>query len=129
MLPSADAGKSISPELAYPGDRVLSRNVEAREDEAAHYQRPAARPEIADNLGFLPGVCVQGHDPSRHIIGVSYGADLAVKLGNDFRAIVNSGWYRRLFPWMQVSRVKNTELEVLTSVTRLSSRGPRSTGR
>jgi hypothetical protein len=58
---------------------------------------------------------VLGHDPSRHIIGVSYGADLAVKLGNDFRAIVDSDWYRRLFPWMQVSRVKNTELEVLTS--------------
>jgi predicted phage terminase large subunit-like protein len=58
---------------------------------------------------------VLGHDPSRHIIGVSYGADLAVKLGNDFRAVVDSNWYRRLFPWMQISRVKNTEPEVLTS--------------
>ena len=56
-----------------------------------------------------------GHDPSRHIIGVSYGADLAVKLGNDFRAIVESEWYRPLFPQMQLSRFKNTELEVLTS--------------
>jgi predicted phage terminase large subunit-like protein len=58
---------------------------------------------------------VLGHDPSRHIIGVSYGADLAVKLGNDFRAIVESEWYRPLFPQMQLSRFKNTELEVLTS--------------
>jgi predicted phage terminase large subunit-like protein len=59
---------------------------------------------------------VLGHDPSKRIIVVSYGEDLAVKLANDFRAIVDSDWYRRLFPWMQVSRVKNTELEVLTTL-------------
>jgi predicted phage terminase large subunit-like protein len=58
---------------------------------------------------------VLGHDPGMRIIGVSYGADLAVKLGNDFRAIVDAEWYRRLFPQMQLSRFKNTELEVLTS--------------
>jgi predicted phage terminase large subunit-like protein len=58
---------------------------------------------------------VLGHDPTKRIIVVSYGADLAVKLANDFRAIVDSEWYRRLFPWMQLSRVKNTELEVVTT--------------
>src|SRR5208337_640209 len=42
---------------------------------------------------------VLGNDPSKRIIVVSYGEDLAVKLANDFRAIVDSDWYRRLFPW------------------------------
>ncbi len=58
---------------------------------------------------------VLGHDPSRRIIDVSYGADLAAKLGNDFRAVVESDWRGRLFPQMQLSRYKNTELEVVTS--------------
>ena len=58
---------------------------------------------------------VLGHDPSKRIIVVSYGAELAVNLANDFRAVIESDWYRRLFPWMQVSRVKNTELEVRTT--------------
>ena len=38
-----------------------------------------------------------------------------MKLANDFRSVIESDWYQRLFPGMQVSRVKNTELEVLTT--------------
>ena len=38
-----------------------------------------------------------------------------MKHANDCRAIIECGWYRRLFPGMQVSR-KNTELEVVTSL-------------
>jgi predicted phage terminase large subunit-like protein len=58
---------------------------------------------------------VLGHDPSERIIVASYGAELAVNLGNNFRAIIDSDWFRRLFPWMQASPVKNTEFEVLTT--------------
>jgi predicted phage terminase large subunit-like protein len=59
---------------------------------------------------------VLGHDPSKRIIAVSYGAELSVKLANDCRSVIESDWYQRLFPWMQVSRIKNTELEVLTTL-------------
>jgi predicted phage terminase large subunit-like protein len=58
---------------------------------------------------------VLGHDPSKRLIAVSYGSDLAIKHSNDFRAIVNSQWYQRVFRQTRVSRLKNTELEVTTT--------------
>lgn len=51
-----------------------------------------------------------GHEPRRRIFGVSYGADLAVKHSADFRSIVQSEWYRRAFPLMQVARATDTEM-------------------
>ena len=41
---------------------------------------------------------VLGHDPTRRIICVSYAQELAVKHGNDCRAVMTSDWYRRIFP-------------------------------
>jgi predicted phage terminase large subunit-like protein len=58
---------------------------------------------------------VLGHDPTRRLICVSYGADLAAKHANDFRAIVTSRWYQAMFPPMRVSRLKNTESELVTT--------------
>ena len=46
---------------------------------------------------------------------MSYGIDLAIKHANDFRAIIEAPWYRRLFPLMQLSGTKNTETEVATT--------------
>src|SRR4051794_36226059 len=43
---------------------------------------------------------VLGHDPTKRIICVSYGSDLAAKHANDFRAIVTSSWYQAMFPQM-----------------------------
>src|SRR6516165_2571083 len=48
--------------------------------------------------------------------GSSYGADLAVKLSNDFRTIVNSPFYRAMFPPMHPSRAKNSEFELATTL-------------
>ena len=56
-----------------------------------------------------------GHDPTKRLIVVSYGADLAIKHGNDFRAVVNSAEYRAIFPGMRISAMKNTQTEVVTS--------------
>jgi predicted phage terminase large subunit-like protein len=47
---------------------------------------------------------VLGHDPSKRIIVISYGADLAAKHASDFRAIVTSDWYRRAFRKMRIVR-------------------------
>jgi predicted phage terminase large subunit-like protein len=58
---------------------------------------------------------VLGHDPSKRIIVVSYGLDLAIKLSNDFRMITDSPWYHALFPLMKTAGAKNTELEVATT--------------
>ena len=52
-----------------------------------------------------------GLNPRLRIICVSYSGDLAKKLANDFRAIVESDWYRRIFPGAQIGS-KNTETEI-----------------
>jgi predicted phage terminase large subunit-like protein len=58
---------------------------------------------------------VLGHDPTKRLIVASYSADLAIKLGNDFRAVVNSEEYRAIFPGMRISALKNTQTEVVTT--------------
>jgi predicted phage terminase large subunit-like protein len=58
---------------------------------------------------------VLGHDPTARIICVSYGSDLSTKFALDCRAILQSGWYRDLFPRMRISSSKNTETEILTT--------------
>ena len=58
---------------------------------------------------------VLGHDPTRRIICVSYAEGLARKHANDFRAVMRSPLYRRLFPGTRISAAKDTELEVMTT--------------
>jgi predicted phage terminase large subunit-like protein len=58
---------------------------------------------------------ILGHDSTKRLIVVSYGADLSIKHAIDFRAIMNSSWYRRLFPATRISKAKNTEAEVMTT--------------
>ena len=55
-----------------------------------------------------------GRDPTSKIVCVSYSSDLAKKFANDFRAVMTSDWYKKLFPRTRVSR-KNTEQEVQTN--------------
>jgi predicted phage terminase large subunit-like protein len=59
---------------------------------------------------------VLGHDPTKRLIVVSYSADLAIKHGNDFRAVVNSEEYHAIFPGMRISAMKNTQTEVVTTL-------------
>jgi predicted phage terminase large subunit-like protein len=56
-----------------------------------------------------------GHDPTRRIICVSYSESLGRKHANDFRALMRSPFYLRLFPGTRVSEAKDTELEVQTT--------------
>ncbi|MBO6718884.1 MAG: phage terminase large subunit [Rhizobiaceae bacterium] len=56
-----------------------------------------------------------GHDPHRRIICATYGRTLATDHANHFRRIMKTGWYRSLFPWMQVDPRKDTEEEVRTT--------------
>src|SRR5581483_4388636 len=56
-----------------------------------------------------------GHDATKRIIGVSYSSDLSIKFSNDCREVMNSPWYRQLFPDTKISRAKNTESEFITT--------------
>lgn len=52
---------------------------------------------------------VLGHAPQTKSICASYGQELANKLSNDTRSIMNSEWYRNLFPGTCISPQKDTQ--------------------
>ncbi len=56
-----------------------------------------------------------GHDPSLRIICASYSNDLTAKHARDCRAVMQSHWYRRLFPGTRLDPAKNAELEFETT--------------
>ncbi len=56
-----------------------------------------------------------GHDPSLRIVCASYAQDLTIKHARDCRAVMESAWYRRLFPRTRIDRRKNTESEFETT--------------
>ena len=58
---------------------------------------------------------VLGHDPARRIIVASYSEDLARKHSRDCRAVMESSWYRGVFPWTRLDSQKNTETEFTTT--------------
>jgi hypothetical protein len=45
-----------------------------------------------------------GHDPRLRIFCISYGERLAEDHAALFRKVIESDWYRRIFPAMQISR-------------------------
>ncbi len=53
-----------------------------------------------------------GHNPAERIICVSYAAELARSLANDFRAVLETPWYRRAFPGTIVGKWKDAQSEV-----------------
>lgn len=56
-----------------------------------------------------------GHRPGKQIIGVSYSQDLANRLANDTRAIMQTGWYQQSFPGTRLDPKKNTESDFMTT--------------
>ena len=71
---------------------------------------PRSLKSIASSVAFP--AFVLGRDPSRRIICVSYSADLAKKHSNDFRAVLESPWYRSAFPNARIGPFKNSETEI-----------------
>lgn len=56
-----------------------------------------------------------GHDPTAKIITASYSADLAAKHAGDCRSVIQSAWYRDLFPHTRLSSTRNQELNYETT--------------
>lgn len=59
----------------------------------------------------LPAFIV-GHDPTAKIICISYSDELAKTLSRDFRRIIESKWYRTVFPLVRPTKM--TENEIVT---------------
>jgi predicted phage terminase large subunit-like protein len=70
---------------------------------------PRSLKSIAASVAFP--AFVLGHDPSRRLICVSYSGDLAKKHSNDFRAVLESRWYRSSFPSTRIGP-KDSEAEI-----------------
>lgn len=56
-----------------------------------------------------------GHDPSERIMAASYAAGLSVKHGLDCRNIIQSEWYRQVFPDMRIARDQNEKHKFATT--------------
>ena len=52
-----------------------------------------------------------GRDPTRRIICASYAAELSMSWARDCRTVMESAWYRELFPGTQLQRSAEIELE------------------
>jgi predicted phage terminase large subunit-like protein len=71
-----------------------------------------------------------GHNPALRLLCVSYSTELAAKHASDFRRIVNSAWYRQLFPATRPAKDIDTEFETTKNGGRLAvSIGGSITGR
>jgi len=64
---------------------------------------------------------ILGHDPEARLICVSYAHPLATKLSRDFRRVVDSEWYRRIFLQTIVSKDTEEIFETTRGGARLST--------
>jgi len=74
-------------------------------------QPPRSLKSICTSVAFVAWAL--GHDPSLRFICVSYSESLANDLARQFRMVVQSDWYKRVFPRMRLT--KETKSEYITS--------------
>ena len=65
-------------------------------------QPPRSLKSICVSVPFVAW-CL-GHDPGKRFAVVSYSSDLASKFQRDFRTVVESGWYKELFPAVKFNK-------------------------
>src|SRR5690348_6691897 len=53
---------------------------------------------------------ILGHDPRKRIFCISYAGPLSSEHAAQFRAIVESAWYQRIFPRMKIKRIVDDEV-------------------
>lgn len=112
-------------DLLHPGDRFVpawhvKAMVRALEDAMAGRTRrllitvPPRHLKSVTASVSLPAFWM-GQDPTARIMVASYGAELASKHARDFRAVLSSPEYQRLFPKTRIHPKRNTEFEVMTT--------------
>lgn len=74
-------------------------------------QPPRSLKSICSSVAFVAWAL--GHDPALRFVCVSYSQELAGELARQFRLVVDSDWYRALFPRMRL--VKDTGTQCVTS--------------
>ena len=56
-----------------------------------------------------------GHNPSEQIVGSSYSGSLALKHSVDCRTVIQSAWYKNMFPDVELTGDMNTKSEFVTT--------------
>jgi len=72
-------------------------------------QPPRSLKSICISVAFVAWLL--GHDPSMRIIVASYSQDFAAELHRQFRRVIDSSWYRALFPRMRAAKDSGTEFD------------------
>ncbi|WP_281017531.1 MULTISPECIES: phage terminase large subunit [unclassified Minwuia] len=70
-------------------------------------QPPRSLKSICSSVAFVAWAL--GHNPALRFICVSYSNELSEELARQFRLVVESGWYVRLFPAMKHARATATD--------------------
>ena len=91
---------------------ALMRCYHLEEHRLVITQPPRSLKSICTSVAFVAWAL--GLNPSLSFICVSYSQDLALDLAHKFRVIVNSEWYRALFPNVQF--IKETEAYCITTL-------------
>lgn len=97
-------------------------------DLIAEYLEAARKAEITRLIINMPprslkSVCVSvawpawllGHDPQSRIMTASYASSLSLKHSIDCRLVVNSPWYKQLFPEVALVRDQNEKHKFMTT--------------
>jgi hypothetical protein len=74
-------------------------------------QPPRSLKSISVSVAFVAWLL--GRDPTLRIIVASYSAEFAIELHRQFRMVIESDWYRQVFP--ATRWVKETGLELVTT--------------
>jgi hypothetical protein len=70
-------------------------------------QPPRSLKSICSSVAFVAWSI--GHDPSKRFACVSYSNELAATFARQFRTVINSDWYRALFPSVRLAKDSETE--------------------
>ncbi len=67
---------------------------------------PRSLKSIITNVAFPAWLL--GHDPKEKMICASYAFDLSDKFARDTKAVINSNWYKEIFPATRLSKARHT---------------------
>ena len=67
---------------------------------------PRSLKSIVVNVAY--STWLLGHNPKEHIVSASYSAELAEKFARDSKIVMESEWYRRIFPRTVISKNRST---------------------
>jgi len=93
---------------------VASGTSRRRRDQAPDHHAAASESEIDLRFNRVPAWLL-GRWPELSIVCASYSAELASKAALDSRSIMNSEWYRRLFPGTRIGRLRDQECDFITT--------------